>query len=237
MIQLSKFDQSDLLKAYKQQTGIDSLGICMRLSFKWLACRYVGGVFKYEKVNVKKMSEKMDAYSQEAIGMLKAADFEGDKRFFASKYVVTDLLKIKDYINKWGVNVTDANKVVYNNIYCADSMRTSLSDYIASRLAVVPIKDMALMITFYMTMTKQSVQEALPQVKFEGPDSRILMAGHAVAYFGGDNTFFDPNTGVWQVESSKPKEIAEEIEKHIADGYPVTGNNSDRAILRIAQRD
>ncbi|WP_256360813.1 hypothetical protein [Methylomonas koyamae] len=106
--------------------------------------------------------------------------------------MVTDLLKIKDYINKWGVNVTDANKVVYNNIYCADSMRTSLPDYIASRLAVVPIKDMALMITFYMTMTKQSVQEALPQVKFEGPDSRILMAGHAVLILAGTIPFSIP---------------------------------------------
>lgn len=236
MKRIRKFSQSELLDKYKQETGRDSLGVCMRLAFKWLACKYVGGVFAYENANIGKISEKMDAYTWEALDMLKSADFKGDERFFASKYVVTDLLQIKSYINKWGVKVTDANKTVYNNIYCAEAVRSALPKYFASRQATVQSKDMALMITFYMTMTKGQVQSMLSQVKFEGSDTRTIMAGHAVAYFGGDNTFFDPNTGVYKLEKSGHVDIANEIESYISDFYPATGNDLDRAVLRIATR-
>jgi hypothetical protein len=208
----------------------------MRLAFKWLACGYVGGEFRYEAANVGKISDKMDAYTREALDMLKSADFDGDSRFFRSKYVVTDLLRIKQYINDWGVKITDAKRVVYNNIYCADAMRAPLPHYFASRRSTLEIKDMALMITFYMRLTKGFVQGMLPAVKFAGEDDRAIVAGHAVAYFGGDNTFFDPNCGVFRLKAETHAEIAEEIEAFISETYPVTGDALDWTVLRIARR-
>ena len=136
---IREFSQSDLLDQYKLTTGKDSLGVCMRLAFKWLACCHVGGTFAYEAANVEKISGKMDAYTREALDMLRSADFKGDERFFASKYVVTDLLQIKEYINKWGVKITDAKKVIYNHIYCAEAMRSPLPHYFASRASTVDV--------------------------------------------------------------------------------------------------
>jgi len=231
---IREFSQGKLLEKYKTETGQDSLGICMRLSFKWLACKFFGGVFAYDETNVKKASEKLDAYTREAIDMLRGSDFKGDERFSASKYVVTDLLQIKAYINKWGIKVTDHVKTVYRNIHCAEAVRAPLHQYVKSRRGTVAQADMALMITFYMLFTKQRIQAALPKIAFAGPDSRKLMAGHAVAYFGGDNTFFDPNYGHFRVEKSSCLDAAQEIETFLAARYNLTGDPNDRTVLRIA---
>ncbi|MHC4252606.1 MAG: hypothetical protein ACYS9X_26105 [Planctomycetota bacterium] len=235
---LTPFSQGKFLAKYRATTGEDSLGICMRLSFKWLACRFVGGSFDYKKVNVKKASAKMDAYSREALDMIRSSSFDITKkdRFSASRYVVTDLLLMKDYINSWGVKVTDAKKTVYRNIHCAEAVRAPLASYFKTRSGVVAKDAMAVMMSFYMTFAKGFVQKKLPKMSFGGADSRTVMAGHSVAYFGKDDTFFDPNKGHFKLAATTLSGAATEIGKYVEKNYPVTGNSHDYNVLRIASK-
>jgi hypothetical protein len=233
---LKEFSQSEGLERYKSLTGEDSLGICMRLAFKWVALGMVGGRFKYENYNVAKISNKMDSYGRQAIGMLQSAQFRGNQRFYASQYVVTDLLTVKQYINLWGREFTDADKVKFYNVRCVEAVRAPLPQYFSRwRTAAVKLSEMGLIITFYMLFDKSFVQEMLPKIPFAGSSTRKVMAGHAVGFLGNNMTFFDPNWGVYSVEAeaSNYTKAAQEIELFLKSKYPLTGNPLDRGVFRL----
>lgn len=220
MKELRKFSQSELIDE-------SSLGICTRITFKWLALEVAGGEFKFEKLNVKKSAEKMAAYGDPFIQKLCSKDFSSDDRAQAKAYIQEDLESTAKFVNFWGQRVVDAKKKEFKGIAARGSFPiAALSDHIPGKIA--DWKTFHAIYSFYMKLPASVLEEKLGTdgkmlstglAKVEGVKNRNIMAGHTVGISGSKNQFFDSNFGLYEFAGAEPAAIASEIDEFVKTKY------------------
>ena len=218
-----------ILRSPFQQTALiasDSLGICMRATFKWLALKVAGGRFKFEKLNVGKTERKNSAYGDPFIKKICDKNFSALDPAQSQAYVNEDVDSTRKYVNLWGQRVVDADKKTFTGITSNESLAiATLSDYYKS--ANITWNAFHAIYTFYMQMSATEIEEILGaqgqsltigHVKVEDT-SRTIMAGHVVGISGSDNTCFDANYGEYTFDPTDPLTIIRDIEGHITLKY------------------
>jgi len=230
MLKTEKFQQGQFLENYRLATGKASLGICARLTYEWIAAKLRGQTFDYTNVDVKRCESYMAPYTREAFSLLTDPTFTGDTRFGASRYVVTDILKMKEHLNKWGTGA---------GIQCTEGVRATLSHYVSTRVhRHGAVAATALMVSFYLHCTAKDLKPLEPWIKVSGPLDRPIISGHVLGYSVSDHTFFDSNLGYYTLADSSPALNALEIEKHITthySAYGYTNNAYDRGVFQLAK--
>jgi hypothetical protein len=198
---IKEFSQSDLIDQYeeKAETKLPTPGICFRVTFKWAACMFFGGEFKYDQLNVVKTANKHVAYRQKTLQAAeKTKDF--DDTTFGS-YVDLDGEETLNFINTWGVQIKDAKKTVYQGLYVAQRLKVPLWDYLSS--------------------SKNWATETLIQTFYGRKivDSARRPAGHAIAFYGPGPWLFDANDGVYSFDATDGPGIGAEIKDYLETDY------------------
>jgi len=220
MTRREKFEQGLLIAP-------DSLGICMRVTFKWVALKVAKGEFKYEKINVTKTEKKMAAYGDPFIQKLCDKNFSALDSTQSQAYIDEDVKSIKSYAGLWGQRIVDKNKKEFKGITAKDGLAvTSLRDYVNS--TQIDWSKFHAIYSFYMRLGASELEKVLGPtgkvlstgVRAKVEDTtRTIMAGHVVGISGSDNTFFDANTGMYDFDNSDPKKIVDDIELHVTNTY------------------
>jgi len=179
----------------------------------------------------------MVVYTREAMKLLKSSWFryeptrldDGRKgnRLFASQYVVTDLIRLKDYIRIWGAS---------DHITCRESVRRDLVDYVKTRTGFGRNIPGVLMVSFYLKTTAGAVNQVMRGGNLEGPDDRPIICGHVVGVDLAAHCFFDSNSGFYTMAGATPLEHAEDAEKFIEDNYTnegLTRESNDRGVFLL----
>jgi hypothetical protein len=229
MLIQQQFSQGKFLAEYRKKTGKRSLGVCARLTYEWAAAKMGGLPFNYASVDVQNCESYMAPYTREAFSMLTESTFKGNTRFGASRYVVTDILQLKEHLNKWG----EADQ-----IQCTEGVRSTLSHYVTTRLSWHgAVNASALILTFYMNITAKELK-GLPGITVGGPLDRPIIAGHVLGYSVADSTFFDSNLGYYKLAGNTITQNAQEIDTYISKTYGLygfTANEHDRGVFKLAK--
>jgi hypothetical protein len=204
----------------------DSLGICMRATFKWSALKVVGGAFRYAKLNVGKTEKKMAAYGDPFIKKLCDKSFSALDPQQSQGYINDDIDSIKKFATLWGGKLVDANKTTFTGVTAKDGQAiTSLADYYKS--ASVAWGTFHAIYSFYMKIPAQALENVLGTAgknltiglaRVED-NTRTIMVGHVVGISGSDSTFFDANQGEFEFDTSDPIKIVADIEAHVTKIY------------------
>jgi CheY-like chemotaxis protein len=208
----------------------DSLGICTRITFKWLALEIGNGEFKYENMDVRSSTEKNAKYCNPFIHKLCEEKFSADDKRQADNYVRCDLKSMTDFVNNdWGKRVSDSQKKRITGIRAGGGeMLITLSSYVQDKVKKSDWSSFHALLSFYRKKPATVLQAALGAdgkmlgdrlAKVQKPE-RTIMTGHVVGISGSTNRFFDCNHGLYHFEEEDPWPIAKEIESHIAINYP-----------------
>src|SRR5271165_5299944 len=220
MTRREKFEQGLLIAP-------DSLGICMRVTFKWVALKVAKGEFKYEKINVTKTEKKMAAYGDPFIQKLCDKNFSALDSTQSQAYIDEDVKSIKSYAGLWGQRIVDKNKKEFKGITAKDGLAvTSLRDYVNS--TQIDWSKFHAIYSFYMRLGASELEKVLGPtgkvlstgVRAKVEDTtRTIMAGHVVGISGSDNTFFDANTGMYDFNNRNQKKMAKELRLNFLKPY------------------
>lgn len=194
---------------FSQRTVIQNItvslptkGVCFRLTFKWAACSLVGGLFNTSP-NADKTAAKHCEYRAGTLKEEKrlSGDFSAPEAL--ERYTKIDWDASRRYLNLWGEKFTDANKMVFRNVYVEDQSIDSIREYLQNR---PNLGTAAVMAGFYGHRA----------------DGKAAW-GHVVAFCtrGGPTadgaSFFDSNFGVFEFDENEDKGRA--IMSHIKSRY------------------
>ena len=226
MKHIKAFSQSNLIKVYEQSHGkLPTPGVCFRVTFKWAACMLFGGEFNFDNLNIVSTANKHVEYRQKTLAIANKVKEEGgefDDATFEG-YVNTDGEETLAFINTWGVKIKDKNKTLYHGLCVKKRLKASLWDYLTSSGSSATFSFMGGPTNWisYLTAPDNWESETLIQT-FYGrklEDGKRKPAGHALALHGPKRYFFDANAGLFVLESSGTKGVANEIKTYVTNNY------------------